>query len=507
MVSAELPRIQAPSVSTTFPDSPIPVIPRGGLLARAWTCIANSLNPETEAEAVIVADQIRVSRGTTEVVDLAMPIAAALIAFSCRHWVPSSTLLLWAGGIVLICAGLMIVGHRIDPQLNEGVASVRRVARIRTAMTTLFMAAWCTMGIFLWVPDNPINHILLILFLACSMAGSASILAAHPASAAATLIMHGSMLTVRPLLAGDPMDLTLSGLSLLFTLIMIGLVRTVYLTGQRARDLEFERRDMMRDLTRAKAEADRDRAIAVEAGQAKSEFLSHMNHELRTPMNAILGFSELIKSKAFGDETDRYAEYGEIIHDSGEHLLMLINDMLDLAKIEGGRLTLQEDEFRIGELIREVTEAEQAKADAAQLTLITEIARGLPTVTADRRALRQIVANLLSNAIKFTPPEGEVTVSATLSNEGRLAISVQDNGIGIAPEDRLQVFERFGRGRHDVSIADKGTGLGLAIVKGFAEAHDGAVALESEPGIGTRVTVYLPAERLGSVAPVDRKAG
>lgn len=493
-------------MATTFRDTQVPAPPSGGPLWRAWTQIWSSLTPRTEAEAAVVADELRLSRGTAQMTDAVLPLIALLIAFFCRNWVALPYLALWVGTITLICACLWFAGRVFAPQMQRGVTRVQQLARIRTAMTAGFMLAWCSMIVLLWVPDHPVNHMFLVLVLASSLAGAAALLAAHPASVSAAMFVHGIAL-LRPAFTGNELDLTLTGLSMLFWLLMAGQAHVIYLMAKRGRDLEFERHAIIRDLSRAKAESDRDRALAAEAGRTKSQFLSHMNHELRTPMNAILGFSELIKIKAFGDEADRYAEYGQIIYESGEHLLSLINDMLDLAKIEGGRLTLQEEELKIGELIREVVESEQPKAAAAELSLVLNVERGLPIVLADRRALRQIVANLLSNALKFTPPGGKVTASAAILSDGRLAISVEDTGIGIAPEDQLQVFERFGRGRHDVAIADKGSGLGLAIVKGFAEAHDGEVALESEPGVGTRVTVYLPAERVRTILPAGRKAG
>lgn len=225
-------------------------------------------------------------------------------------------------------------------------------------------------------------------------------------------------------------------------------------------------------------------------------------------MNAILGFSELIKSKAFGDMVDKYAEYAEIIHGSGQHLLVLINDMLDLAKIEGGKPTLQETTFAVAPLIRELVGQYQARAETAELMLALALPPCLPQIDADERAVRHILDNLLSNAIKFTPPHGHVTVSAKVEHDGRMALMIEDDGIGIEPEDQLQVFERFGRSRADVTTSENGTGLGLAIVKGFAEAHDGEVTLESEPGIGTRVTVYLPTERVHAPLSLLRlKAG
>lgn len=494
-------------MSTTLSSASISAPPRSGPLARLWAHIWASLSPQTDAEAAVVADQLRLSRGTSQLTDAVLPLIALLVAFACRAWVATPILVLWAGTIALICAGLWIAAHFCAPQMQEGAENVRRLARIRTAMTALFMLAWCSMCVLLWIPGQAVNHMFVVLVLAASLAGAAAMLAAHPASVCVALAIHAIAL-MRPALTGEPLDLTLTGLGGLFWLLMAGQAYIIYKMAKRARDLEFERHAMMRDLVRAKVESDRDRAIAIEAGRTKSQFLSHMNHELRTPMNAILGFSELIKAKAFGDDSDRYSEYGGIIHESGEHLLTLINDMFDLAKIEGGRLTLQISEVPIGQLIREVVECEQAKAAEVQLNLSTELAPRLPMVLADPRAIRQIVANLLSNALKFTPAGGRVAVSAAVLDDGRVAIAVEDNGIGIAPEDQLQVFERFGRGRHDVAIADKGTGLGLAIVKGFAEAHDGEVALESAPGVGTRVTVYLPAERVQRAVAADtRKAG
>jgi signal transduction histidine kinase len=246
-----------------------------------------------------------------------------------------------------------------------------------------------------------------------------------------------------------------------------------------------------------------ERGRAALAGRAKSQFLSHMNHELRTPMNAVLGFSEIIQAKSFGGDVDKYAEYAAIIHDSGEHLLSLIDGMLDLAKIDGGKLSLREANVDVSLLIADAIDREAENARKARILLSTNVTRGLPSVYADERGLRQIVANLLSNALKFTQPEGRVTVFAHVERDGRLALGVADTGVGIANDDKDHVFERFGRGRHDVTEELKGTGLGLAVVKGFAEAHDGTVALESELGSGTRVTVHLPKDRV--VAPEGQR--
>ena len=220
------------------------------------------------------------------------------------------------------------------------------------------------MGIFLWAPGNLLNHMFLILVLAASLAGINAITAAHPATAFAAILTHGAIMIFRPLVAGDALDLVLAGLCTIYCLLMANQAGVVYQTARRNRELQAEREELIGDLSEAKLESDRERARAASAGRTRSEFLSNMNHELRTPMNAILGFSELIKAKAFGDDVDKYAEYAAIIHDSGQHLLALINDMLDLAKIEGGKLSLRESRFNLAHVISGVAAEHEAERQA-----------------------------------------------------------------------------------------------------------------------------------------------
>jgi two-component system, cell cycle sensor histidine kinase PleC len=326
----------------------------------------------------------------------------------------------------------------------------------------------------------------------------------HPASAVNVLVVHGVFIIVPTTLSPYPLDHTLAGLAGVFILLMAGQVMALTASMTKMLTLEHERAGIVEGLRLAKEESDRDRERATTAVQAKSQFLSNMNHELRTPMNAILGFSELMKNVAYATTPEKCAEYATIIHDSGQNLLSLIDDMLDLAKIEGGKLYLREGDFSLSHLISEAFAENEHLALEKNISFARNIARGLPGVHADERGVRQIVANLLSNALKFTQPGGCVTVFAHLDPDGRMVFGVEDTGIGIAPEDQGHVFERFGKGRHDVATADKGSGLGLAIVKGFAEAHDGMVMLESEIGTGTRVTVYLPGERV--VKPAAQSA-
>jgi two-component system cell cycle sensor histidine kinase PleC len=203
----------------------------------------------------------------------------------------------------------------------------------------------------------------------------------------------------------------------------------------------------------------------------------------------------MISSGTVAIKSDKSVEYARFVHDSGHHLLALINDILDLSRIEAGALQLHESDIDTGLLVGDCVRLMTQKAEDTGVHLDCELDDGLPMLRADERALRQILLNLLSNALKFTPPDGTVTAFARNERDGSLSFGVRDTGIGIAEADRLRVFETFGQGRPDIATHDKGTGLGLPIVRGLAEAHGGRVELASEVGEGTCVSVWLPARR------------
>src|SRR5262249_37471378 len=229
------------------------------------------------------------------------------------------------------------------------------------------------------------------------------------------------------------------------------------------------------------------------ASRTKSQFLANMSHELRTPLNAILGFSEMITSRVFESLPEKQYEYAGLIHNSGYHLLTLINDILDLAKIESGSWTLNEKPVDLRGLIESARTMLEPKAAAGGCALLTDVDPELPDLVCDERATKQILLNLASNAVKFTPPGGRITLFAHHRHNGSVEFGVSDTGVGIAKEDQQRVFENFGQGRHDVVTADKGTGLGLPIVRGLVEAHSGRITLVSAIGEGTTVTVHFPA--------------
>ena len=239
----------------------------------------------------------------------------------------------------------------------------------------------------------------------------------------------------------------------------------------------------------------RDRAEA--ANKAKSEFLANMSHELRTPLNAIIGFSELIAGQPFGKIEPRYAEFAQDILVSGKHLLDLINDLLDMSKIEAGQIDLAYESIEMSPLIRSCMTMLEPRAEAGQVSL--KAVEPLPpfVLSADRRAVRQIVLNLISNAVKFTPAGGAVSVRLELS-DGDMAFVVRDTGIGIAPEAMARLGEPFQQVDASIGRRFGGTGLGLAITQKLLALHGGVLRFDSVAGQGTTVWAVFPTVRIVS---------
>jgi signal transduction histidine kinase len=241
------------------------------------------------------------------------------------------------------------------------------------------------------------------------------------------------------------------------------------------------------------------REIADKSGQLeaasrhKSEFLANMSHELRTPLNAIIGFSEILAERMFGDINEKQTEYLQDILESGRHLLSLINDILDLSKIEAGRMELELSEFDLPQAIDNALILVRERASRRGIRLGSTIDPRLAKIDGDERKVKQVLLNLLSNALKFTPEGGRIDVGARL--DGDIAeVSVADTGIGIAPEDQAAVFEEF----RQVGTADKkaeGTGLGLALSRKFIELHGGKIWVKSQIGAGSTFTFTLPLSR------------
>lgn len=254
------------------------------------------------------------------------------------------------------------------------------------------------------------------------------------------------------------------------------------------------------DITHRKRSEEKMRTAMEEAfaaNRAKTVFLANMSHELRTPLNAVIGFAEIMEGQLFGPiGSPRYLDYARDIRESGAHLLEVINDILDLSKIESGKVELNEEELDLARIIQSVARLLQHRAARAGLSLHTELPQQMPSVYADGRLLRQILLNLLSNAVKFTDAGGTITTSVELLETGGLALHVADTGIGMDPAEVPIALTPFRQLDNSLSRKFQGTGLGLPLVKSLVELHGGTLLIETALNVGTTITVVLPAERV-----------
>jgi signal transduction histidine kinase len=253
------------------------------------------------------------------------------------------------------------------------------------------------------------------------------------------------------------------------------------------------------------------KVAAEQASRAKSEFLASMSHELRTPLNAVIGFSQVLANKTYGEVNERQLEYLTSILVGGRHLRKLVDDLLDLAKVDAGHLTLDLTRVSVADDIPEVVGVVQSLAQQKNITVTVEVKEPLPAITADRMRVQQMIYNLLSNAIKFTDPGGHVTVTADTVFPGgpsgpcSLRIRVVDTGIGIKLEDQTRIFDTFEQVDASPAREQEGTGLGLALTRKLVELHGGLIGVESEgvKGRGSMFTILLPLAPPEALSPAE----
>jgi two-component system cell cycle sensor histidine kinase PleC len=396
----------------------------------------------------------------------------------------------WLAAIIAVCLVALLVDRRYRSALADAATfDPKRWAWRYTSALALLSCTWAGLIWVFWQDGNPTNQLSLTVLVFCGITnGIISRMNKYETflvgSGLAVLVLWLKFLTESSEVA--------SIFALLLPLWFIAMALNVKAASAQVRKniaTQIDNEALTVDLAVARDEAEAERQNAERANRMKSAFLANMSHELRTPMNAILGFSEIISEQALGpDAHERYRDYAADIMGSGRHLLSLINDLLDIAKIEAGKMKLEAAWLDGRMLVAQAMKLLQERADEKGLGLLFE--GDDVRVYADERAFNQIMLNLLSNAVKFTE-RGQVT--ARLSTEpGAVVLTVQDTGCGIPREQVERVFESFEQVDNRYTRANGGTGLGLTLVRALAELHGGSCRIASEEGKGTRVEVRLP---------------
>ena len=431
-----------------------------------------------------------------------LALLAIALAFVALHWAPISGILCWVG---LVCAALLLVSRLAGRFLEQKEAATlpKRWARLFTLGEIVLGASFALIVLIAWRPQEPQAATFMLVALLLVAAMNATVTATVPAAVYGGLApMTLAILAVlHPAgLAGN--DWLIAVLALGTLVYFIDLSRKLHAAALQAISFEVEKDELIAELEENKANSDLARRRAEESNLAKSRFLATMSHELRTPLNAILGFSEVMKSELFGRHAvPAYKGYAADIHSSGEHLLMLINEILDLSRVEAGRYELREEPVDLASILDECRHLMALRANKKGIEIIEEPAGRLPRLWADGRALRQVGLNLLSNAIKFTPQGGQVRIRLGVDEQGGQFFAIVDTGAGIPESEIPLVMASFGRGTFAHKTAEEGTGLGLPIVKGLVELHGGNFTLRSKVREGTEVTVTFPPERVMDVLP------
>ena len=411
--------------------------------------------------------------------------AIIMLAVIIRRTVPTNELAVWIGAAAVVLAALMAFANNALPSLRTRSPSSRLA--IHATFATLIGSLWGGAA-FAFAPALSEGEmmVLTVMVLVCNAAcvsGIGPYLPAFFGYCAASLLPLAVALYRRPEIEAH-----------YFALLMPLYVGVI---GMSARD--YNRQVLATFRLRAENEAlaenlARANVATAEAKRSKWTTLAHLSHELRTPMNAIMGFSQMMRDQIFGTLAERYRDYSSHIHDSGAHMLNLINTILDVSRAEAGQLTIEDVGIAPVDLIEECLQLVEYAAAAQRLTLERHFAPAPPDVTVDRTKLRQALLNLLNNAIAYTREGGRVTVRLFSDADG-LEIAVSDTGVGIASDDIEKCQEPFVRVGNPLIAGAEGAGLGLPLARRLIEAHGGAFTLSSELGRGTTATIRLPAAR------------
>jgi len=433
---------------------------------------------------------------------LVLLLLVGSVGFLSSIWTGAITAGTWTSAVLVIHA---IIITKCRQFLAEPQASVNtRTWRTRfVVLDLLFGLAWMFILVHpVGVQEGSGTFMLFVMLLVVSV--SSMLASSLPMAVIAGTIPVTAAVALNFALRGSLHDYILGIMALTAEAYFCLLAYRLYSTTLATLEARAEKDALIGELETSKAISDEARRRAEGANIAKSRFLAQMSHELRTPLNAILGFSEVMKTEIFGPHAvPAYKDYSNDIHNSGVHLLGLINEILDLSRIEAGRYELNEEAVSLAGVVSECSHLLQMRAKNRGLMIHEMFETDLPRLWADERAIRQICLNLLGNAIKFTPQGGEIWLKVGWTASGGQYLSVKDSGPGI-PEDEIPiVLASFGQGSNSIKSAEQGAGLGLPIAKSLMELHGGTFSLKSKLRIGTEVIVTFPTERvMSALAPI-----
>ena len=462
---------------------------------RARLAQGSGLKPEFEYELLSMFARNELSARVT------LPLLAVIFSLASMFWAPVLQASAWLAMVISV-KFFMIAACRSFLAQPRGELNVAKWRQMFIWLELASGITWGGMAVVGLGAADAASHVFMLASLIVLLAIRMTF-----ASAVMSILYVGTIpmtlaVVTRLLLQGHPFYMAMAAMAIGLHVYFVFLAKGLNSTALTMLEFRAEKDALIAEIEEEKSISDEARRRAEAANVAKSRFLATMSHELRTPLNAILGFSEVMKCELLGPiQNDNYREYAGNIHDSGRHLLQLINEILDLSRIEAGRYELHEEPVRLSDIVEDCLRLLNLRAESKGLQVVLDFPRGLDPIWADERAMRQVCLNLMSNALKFTPRGGRITLTVAETQEGGQMFAVKDTGPGIPKEEIPRVMQAFGQGSLAHQTAEGGTGLGLPIVQNLVSLHGGTFELCSELRKGTEAIVTLPRSRIMRAMP------
>ncbi len=457
---------------------------------------ARKLEPHVEAAIPWQRDMLELFLRNQLKLGFALPLIATMLSLTAMMWNGLGLVLCWMGGAIganliqLYLCKLYFKTERSTRQQHEWIGMI--------AASELMMGICWVLPLFKFWPtgNGPQGPFLVTSIMVVIALRFLIVNHFMPVLVAGTGIMTLGV-AARCLIQFDPIYISLAGILLTLEVLFLFVARQLQETTRDFLIFRGQKDILIEELRQARDAADQQKQKAETANKAKSTFLANMSHELRTPLNAILGFSEILHREMFGPIANAsYKDYAGDINHSGKYLLGLINDILDISRIEAGKREISEEPVSISEAVTEALMLSEGNISKKRISITTDFQTVLPRVLGDGRGIKQMAINIVSNAVKFTPKGGKIAIGAARQSDGAMKFYVRDNGPGMPPDEVRHALDAFTRGRDATHKAIEGSGLGLSIVNGIMQLHGGRIDIESMVGVGTTVSCTFPAKRV-----------